>query len=58
MLGAMLGLILGFLWVKNHLIGRDQSGLAYRQEYRAVILRFADDARLENCNSTPNISTD
>ena len=58
MLGAMLGLILGFLWVKGHLIGRDQSGLAYRQEYRAVILRFADDARLENCNSTPNISTD
>ena len=24
MLGAMLGLILGFLWVKGHLIGRDQ----------------------------------
>lgn len=59
MLGAALGLILGFLWVKGHLIGRDQSGLAYSQAYRAVILRFADDdARLENCSTAPNINTD
>lgn len=58
MLGAALGLIVGFLWVKGHLIGSNQSGLAYRQEYQAVILRFADDeAKLENCNSTPNINT-
>ncbi len=59
MLGAALGLILGFLWVKGHLIGRDQSGIAYSQAYRAVILRFADDdARLENCSTAPNISSD
>ena len=59
MLGAALGLILGFLWVKGHLIGRDQSGLAYSQAYRAVILRFADDdARLENCSTAPNINTE
>ncbi len=59
MLGAALGLILGFLWVKGHLIGLDQSGLAYSQAYRAVILRFADDdARLENCSTAPNINTD
>lgn len=42
-LGAAFGLVLGFLWVKGHLIGRNQSGLAYSKKYQAVILRFADD---------------
>lgn len=43
MLGAIVGLTLGFLWVKGHLIGRNQSGLAYQKHYQAVILRFAND---------------
>ncbi len=42
-LGAALGLALGFLWVKGHLIGHNKSGLAYSEKYQAVILRFADD---------------
>lgn len=40
---AVLGLALGFLWVKGHLIGHDKSGVAYSKKYQAVILRFADD---------------
>jgi len=43
MIGAVLGLALGFLWVKGHLIGHNQSGLAYRKKYQAVILRYAED---------------
>ncbi|MDZ4140670.1 MAG: SoxR reducing system RseC family protein [Methylotenera sp.] len=42
-LGAALGLVLGFLWVKGHLIGRNQSGIAYSKKYQAVILRRAED---------------
>lgn len=41
--GAVLGLTAGFLWVKGHLIGVDQSGIAYTKQYQAVILRLADD---------------
>lgn len=41
--GAVLGLILGFLWVKGHLIGRDKSGVAYTKKYQAVILRIANN---------------
>ena len=41
--GAVLGLILGFLWVKGHLIGRDKSGIAFSKKYQAVILRIAED---------------
>lgn len=40
---AVLGLALGFLWVKGHLIGHDKSGVAFSKKYQAVILRFADD---------------
>jgi len=48
-LGAMLGLALGFLWVKGHLIGHDKSGVAFSKKYQAVILRLADDeARLDH----------
>lgn len=42
-LGAVSGLVLGFLWVKGHLIGHDKSGVAYSKKYQAVILRLADD---------------
>lgn len=42
-LGAAVGLVLGFLWVKGHLIGHNKSGIAYSKKYQAVILRFADD---------------
>ena len=42
-LGAVLGLVLGFLWVKGHLIGHDKSGMAFSKKYQAVILRLADD---------------
>lgn len=41
-LGAALGLVLGFLWVKGHLIGRNQAGIAYSKKYQAVILRRAE----------------
>lgn len=41
--GAVSGLILGFLWVKGHLIGRDKSGVAFGKKYQAEILRIADD---------------
>ena len=42
-LGAVLGLVLGFLWVKGHLIGHDKSGEAFSKKYQAIILRLADD---------------
>lgn len=41
--GAVLGLIIGFLWVKGHLIGRDKSGVAYGKNYQAVILRITGE---------------
>jgi sigma-E factor negative regulatory protein RseC len=43
MLGATLGLVLGFMWVKGHLIGKNKSGLAYSGKYQAVILRHAEN---------------
>ncbi len=42
-LGAVSGLVLGFVWVKGHLIGFDRAGKAYSAKYQAVILRHADD---------------
>jgi sigma-E factor negative regulatory protein RseC len=56
-LGATSGLVLGFLWVKGHLIGHNKSGVAYGKKYQAVILRFADDAGLEKCSSVPNVKS-
>ncbi|HYN55016.1 MAG TPA: SoxR reducing system RseC family protein, partial [Methylotenera sp.] len=46
-LGAILGLALGFLWVKGHLVGQRGNyqraeGQAERTQYQAVILRYAD----------------
>ncbi len=42
-LAALLGLVLGFFWVKGHLIGHDKSGVAYSKKYQAVILRYSDE---------------
>ncbi|MEO6118576.1 MAG: SoxR reducing system RseC family protein [Methylotenera sp.] len=47
-LGAISGLVLGFLWVKRHLRGqhgndRFAEGQAESTRYQAVILRYADD---------------
>jgi sigma-E factor negative regulatory protein RseC len=42
-LSAASGLILGFLWVKGHLIGHDGAGQTFNTKYQAVILRHADD---------------
>jgi sigma-E factor negative regulatory protein RseC len=51
---AALGLALGFLWVKGHLIGHDKSGVTYSKKYQAVILRLADDKDgLVSCNIVP-----
>jgi sigma-E factor negative regulatory protein RseC len=47
-LGAILGLVLGFLWVKGHLIGHDKSGVAFSKKYQATILRLADDGVLNH----------
>jgi sigma-E factor negative regulatory protein RseC len=41
--GAMIGLVMGFFWVKGYMIGRDKSGIAFGKKYQAVILRIADD---------------
>lgn len=49
MLGAIFGLALGFFWVKGHLIGRNQSGLAYHKKYQAVILRLAESEPEVGC---------
>lgn len=64
MLSAVISITLGFLWVKGHLIGRDQSGLAYQKQYQAVILRFAEDETNHNqstqtsCHQATVINTD
>jgi sigma-E factor negative regulatory protein RseC len=57
-LGAVLGLLVGFLWVKGHLIGHSKSGIGYSKKYQAVILRFSDDETgLEKSSSDPNVRT-
>lgn len=43
MLGAATGLVLTFLWVKHYLNGRDGRSKNRGDQYRAVILRHADD---------------
>lgn len=49
-LAAALGLLLGFIWVKGHLIGYGRTKKSYGSRYRAIILRHADDARLCKSN--------
>ncbi|MDI1308332.1 MAG: SoxR reducing system RseC family protein [Methylotenera sp.] len=53
-IGAVLGLVLGFLWVKGHLIGHDKSGVAFSKKYQAVILRLAEDDSPENHSELVN----
>lgn len=58
-LGAISGLVLGFLWVKAHLTGHNLAGVAYDKKYQAVILRFAgDETGLEKLNACPNVKSD
>jgi sigma-E factor negative regulatory protein RseC len=53
-LGAALGLTVGFLWAKGHLLGRDQSGVNSTKKYQAVILRLAkDEPALDKANCQP-----
>ena len=42
-LAAALGLLLGFIWVKGHLVGYGSTKKLYGKKYRAVVLRHADD---------------
>lgn len=42
-LAAALGLLLGFVWVKGHLIGFGNAKKPYGNQCRAVVLRHADD---------------
>lgn len=50
-IGAVLGLTLGFFWVKGHLIGHDKSGVAYGKKYQAIILRYTSEDGLLQLNS-------
>ncbi|MDP3088660.1 MAG: SoxR reducing system RseC family protein [Methylotenera sp.] len=55
-IGATAGLLMGFLWVKRHLIGHNKSGVAYGKKYQAVILRFADgDLGVEISSADPKV---
>ena len=42
-LAAALGLLLGFAWVKGHLVGYGNHKKHYAKKYRAVVLRHADE---------------
>lgn len=56
MLAAALGLLLGFAWVKGHLVGFGRVKKPYGKKFRAVVLRHADDAG--SCkNSNPGTAT-
>ena len=55
-LSAATGLILGFVWVKGHLVGRDGAGESADNKYQAVILRHADDT-VDDENVTANAHT-
>lgn len=57
MLAAALGLLVGFAWVKGHLIGYGRTKKSYGKKFRAVVLRHADEA--VSCkNSNQNIASD
>lgn len=50
-LAAALGLVLGFAWVKGHLIGYGAVKKPYGKKFRVVVLRHADDTvSCENSN--------
>jgi len=57
MLAAGLGLLLGFAWVKGHLVGYGRTKKAYGKKFRAIVLRHAD--AIASCkNSNQNIASD
>jgi sigma-E factor negative regulatory protein RseC len=52
-LAAASGLLLGFFWVKGHLVGYGDAEKTYSTKYLAVILRRADDiSACENAADT------
>lgn len=56
LLAAAAGLLLGFAWVKGHLVGYGAVKKPYGKKFRAIILRHADDT--VSCkNSEQNISS-
>jgi sigma-E factor negative regulatory protein RseC len=57
MLAAALGLLLGFAWVKGHLVGYGKIKKPYGKKFRAVVLRHAD-ATVSCNNSNQNIASD
>lgn len=57
MLAAALGLLLGFAWVKGHLVGYGKIKKPYGKKIRAVVLRHADETVSCN-NSNQNIASD
>jgi len=56
MLAAALGLLLGFAWVKGHLVGFGRVKKPYGKKFRAAVLRHADDA--VSCKNSDPASTD
>ncbi|HEY9210284.1 MAG TPA: SoxR reducing system RseC family protein [Methylotenera sp.] len=54
-LAAAFGLLLGFVWVKGHLIGYGRTKKPYGKKFRAVVLRHAD-ATVSCNNSNQNIT--
>lgn len=48
-LAAAAGLLLGFAWVKGHLIGYGKSKKPYGKRFRAMVLRHADET--VSCNN-------
>lgn len=42
-LASAMGLLVGFVWVKGHLIGYGKLKKPYGKKFRAIVLRHADD---------------
>lgn len=58
MLAAASGLLLGFAWVKGHLIGYGATKKPYGKKFRAVVLRHADaTVSCKNSDNNSNQST-
>lgn len=50
-LASVTGLLLGFAWVKGHLVGYGAAKKPYGKQFRAIVLRHADDiVSCENSN--------
>lgn len=51
-LASAIGLLVGFVWVKGHLIGYGAVKKPYGKKFRAIVLRHAEDTvSCENSNS-------